>query len=39
MRTEFSLDTFRSATPVRRFGLQLNLFPLIQLPYYGWSTS
>jgi len=34
MRTGFSPATFRRRVPLRRLGLQLNPFPLIQLPYH-----
>jgi hypothetical protein len=34
MRTGFSPATFRRRIPLRRLGLQLNPFPLIQLPYH-----
>lgn len=34
MRTGFSPATFRRQIPLRRLGLQLNPFPLIQLPYH-----
>lgn len=34
MRTGFSPATFRRRVPMRQLGLQLNPFPLIQLPYH-----
>src|SRR4051812_43640918 len=34
MRTGFSPATYRRSIPLRRLGLQLNPFPLIQLPYH-----
>jgi hypothetical protein len=34
MRTGFSPATFRRGIPLRQLGLQLNPFPLIQLPYH-----
>jgi hypothetical protein len=34
MRTGFSPATFRRSVPLARLGLQLNPFPLIQLPYH-----
>jgi len=34
MRTGFSPATFRRRIPLRQLGLQLNPFPLIQLPYH-----
>jgi hypothetical protein len=34
MRTGFSPATFRRGIPLRRLGLQLNPFPLVQLPYH-----
>lgn len=34
MRTGFSPATFRRSIPLQRLGLQLNPFPLIQLPYH-----
>jgi hypothetical protein len=34
MRTGFSPATFRRRIPLRALGLQLNPFPLIQLPYH-----
>lgn len=34
METGLSPATFRRAIPLRRLGLQLNPFPLIQLPYH-----
>ena len=34
MRTGFSPATFRRGIPLRRLGLKLNPFPLIQIPYH-----
>ena len=34
MRTGFSPATYRRAIPLQKLGLQLNPFPLIQLPYH-----